>query len=145
LFGVVASGVRNVNFLILGGDLNFTLNANEVWGVKAKLNPHEDFFHSLLEDEGLVDLALCPLKPTWRNGREGVDGILKRLDRFMLNQVFMRERYRSRSWVINSIISDHNLIFLQVEGSDLLAKYPFKFHHAWLKEVDFKELVVTNW
>jgi len=83
------------------------------------------------------------LRPTWRNGREGSIGISKRLDRFLLNHMFMGDNYRSRSWTINSLISHHNPICLQVEGSKFLANFPFKFNHSWLKEAYFKEMVVS--
>jgi len=41
--GAEASGVLRSDYLILGGDLNITLNAMEVWGDKARLDFQADF------------------------------------------------------------------------------------------------------
>lgn len=37
------------NMIILGADLNFTLNAREVWGTKASLDSQADFFQNQFE------------------------------------------------------------------------------------------------
>jgi hypothetical protein len=42
--------------LIIGGDLNFTLSAREVWGGMARSDPLADYFANLLLIIGLVDL-----------------------------------------------------------------------------------------
>ena len=70
--------------LILAGDLNLTLNASEIWGTRAQLNPLGPFFSKLFSDHQLVDVAPPYVGPTWRNGRMGKDGISKRLDHYLL-------------------------------------------------------------
>ena len=117
------------------------MSAKEVWGAKASLDQQFVFFQIFFEDVGVVNLAPFPLRPTWRNGRVGEDGIAKRLDRFFLNEHFLGELFRSRAWTVNSLISYHNTICLQLQGTGYLPKFPFKFNHAWLKEPDFKSLV----
>jgi hypothetical protein len=42
------SGLLHEDNLIIGGDLNFTLSANEVWGATARTDPLADFIDSLL-------------------------------------------------------------------------------------------------
>jgi hypothetical protein len=68
--------------IILGGDLNFTIGASEVWGPNASVDPLGGFFSHLFMERGLIDLAPAQLKPTWRNKRSGDDRIAKRLDHF---------------------------------------------------------------
>lgn len=92
-----------------------------------------------------MDITPLVMKPTWRNGSASPAGIAKRLDRFLISDQLMEGAIRSRSWVISSRISDHNLVFLQLVGLDLSPKFPFKFNHAWLKEKDFKQLVEDCW
>jgi len=125
-----SSGALESDSLILGGDLNLTISSREVWGVNARLDPLADFFNDLFDAAGLVDVSPRQMRPTWRNGRVGDAGISKRLDIFFINHHFLEGKFRSRSWIINSLISDHNPVCLQLESSNFLSRYPFKFNHA---------------
>ena len=64
-------GLLNLPNLILAQDLNFTLGANDIWGMKAQLDPLASFFSQLIKDHSFVDLAPACAGPTWRNGRTG--------------------------------------------------------------------------
>jgi hypothetical protein len=55
--------------LILGGDLNFTIFAREVWGSYSRSDPLASYFNQLLQEEGLIDVEPVKFIPTWRNGR----------------------------------------------------------------------------
>ena len=70
--------------LILDADLNFTLNANDIWGKKALLDPLALFFSQLISDFNLVDISPTFVGFTWRNGRAWDDRISKRHDRFLI-------------------------------------------------------------
>ena len=50
-------GILNILNLVLGGDLNLTLNSSEIWGQKATPDPLTQHFLSLFDSVGLVDLA----------------------------------------------------------------------------------------
>ena len=50
--------------LIIGGDLNFTLGAHEIWGPKARTDPLALFFSNLLQNMNLIDLDPQKLKPS---------------------------------------------------------------------------------
>ena len=78
-------GLLSLPNLILVGDLNLTLNASEIWGTKAHLDPLGPFFSKLFSDHLLVDVAPSCAGPTWRNGRIGEEGISKRLNHFLLS------------------------------------------------------------
>jgi hypothetical protein len=74
---VVASGMLASKNLVLAGDLNFTVAANEVWGTKARLDPLAKYFQEIFKNYGLVDIVPLQHVPTWRNGREGTESIEK--------------------------------------------------------------------
>jgi hypothetical protein len=57
--------------LILAGDLNFTLNSDEIWGTTTLLDPLAPFFKDLFDNSPLVDVAPTELVPTWRNEEWG--------------------------------------------------------------------------
>ena len=82
---VASGGLLSLPNIILVGDLNLTLNASNIWGSRAQLDPLGPFFSKLFSDHHLVDVAPSCAGPTWRNGRIGEDGISKRLDCFLLS------------------------------------------------------------
>ena len=71
---------------IIGGDLNFTLGASEVWVSSAISDPLEDFFRSHMFRLDLFDIVPAKMNPTWRNRRTGEGRIAKRLDRFLVGE-----------------------------------------------------------
>jgi hypothetical protein len=131
--------------IIVGGDLNFTLSTREVWGIHARSDPLSDFFTSHIQSSGLVDVQPTKLTPTWRNGRARTDGIAKRLDHFLLDDSLFNNNFKVRSWVINSTISDHNPICLQLDSFSHNSKPPFKFNSTWIKDQDFASLIKQSW
>ena len=61
-------GILKKKNIILGGDLNFTLSAREVWGSSTCIDPLVDYFSRLISFEGLVDVEPPVLCLTWSNG-----------------------------------------------------------------------------
>jgi hypothetical protein len=55
-----------VDAVILGGDLNFSLGAIEVWGPREISDSLSEYFSHKLGEWGLIDVDLVKLKPTWR-------------------------------------------------------------------------------
>ena len=124
----------NEEGIIVGVDLNFTLSTREFWGDLARLDPLSDFFIGLIHSSSLLDFQPTKLTPTWRNGRDGNDGIVNRLDHFLLDDSLFNNNYKVRSWVINSTISDHTLICLQLDSFSDKSLPPFKFNSTWIKD-----------
>ena len=86
---VLRGGLLSAPNLILGGDLNLTMNAVETWGRRAVLDPLVSHFKCLFDSVGLLDISPNIIGPTWRNGRIGDDGIIKRLDHFLLSSALI--------------------------------------------------------
>lgn len=63
--------------------------------------PLGPFFIDLFRDNGLVNIEPVDMKPTWRNGRFGIEGIGRRLDRFYMLEdlVSLVNRFRSLIWI----------------------------------------------
>jgi hypothetical protein len=116
-----------------------------VWGSSARADPLSDYFSNMLQDVGLVDLPPTHLSPTWHNGRTGEVGISKRLDRFLLDGNLITSQCLFRTWTINSTISDHNPICLQIDFSRRKDCAPFKFNSSWISDPDFNSLIKSTW
>ena len=137
-------GLLKTTGLIIGGDLNFTISAREVWG-SARLDPDADYFHDIFRVAGLIDVEPAVIRPTWQNGRGGSDGIGKRLDWFIVDSDLLELAHSYRSWVVPSKISDHFPIVFQWELEGERIHYPFKFNATWLSMEDFDVFVKTLW
>ena len=61
---VADGGLLSLPNLVLAGDLNLTLNASEIWGPRAHLDPLGSFFTNLFSEHHLVDVAPSCAGPT---------------------------------------------------------------------------------
>lgn len=66
---VMECGILSEDNLIFGGDLNFTLARNEVWGSNTRLDELSNFLNQMILDFKMIDDHPWKLSPTWRNGR----------------------------------------------------------------------------
>jgi hypothetical protein len=117
----------------------------EIWGSRARPDPLANYFSSMFSSTNLVDIVPEVISPTWRNGRLGSDMISKGLERFFMNVDLLGSVHRFRSWVIKSLISNHNSVCLQFDNQKERSHYPFKFNLAWLHELDFNLLIQNTW
>jgi hypothetical protein len=61
----------------MGGDLNFSLGAMEVWSPRTSPNPLSNYFTHFIDLHGMLDLEPVKLQSAWRNGRVGDDRVAK--------------------------------------------------------------------
>ena len=87
-----------------------------------------DYFRTLIRDSGLIDLRPFVSGPTWRNGRSGGQCISKRLDRVLMAEPLSHFFQKFRVWHINSMISDHLPVCLQLDMEVEKVNYPFKYN-----------------
>ena len=125
---VLRGGLLSAPNLILGGDLNLTMNASESRGHKAILDPLAPHFKHFFDSAGLLDIAPHYTGPTWKNGRVGDEGIYKRLDHFLLSFALIPFLKRHGTWIQPADISDHLPICLEWNKSLASFNYPFKFN-----------------
>jgi hypothetical protein len=139
------SGLLSAGNLILAGDLNITLSAEEVWGSTNFSVSMADHLKAVFKSKNLVDIRPDRMVPTWRNGRQGSQAIAKRLDRCLISESLIISKDYYRSWVEYPFISDHVPIVFQMDIVPVNKIYPFKFNPSWLLDVDFKSLVYLVW
>jgi endonuclease/exonuclease/phosphatase family metal-dependent hydrolase len=112
------SGLLSIPNLVLGGDLNIILSAEEHWGGTYLPGHPEASYRSLFAANNLIDVQPTCLAPTWRNGRTGKDAIARRLDRFLVAETFLSSATRPSSWIEFPFVSDHAPILLTVNASE---------------------------
>ena len=122
---VLDGGIFSLPNLLLVGDLNLTLSSYEVWGTHAHLDLLSSYFLRLFSCNNMVDLCQYVPSPTWRNGRFGIDGISKRLDRFLV--------------LISSCPSSH-----LIDPGKLPLIYMITIPSAWNGVLDFPLIAILS-
>lgn len=107
-----ASEILDVENLLIAGDLNVTLNMDEIWGINKKKDPLAKRIKNELLSRNFVDILPPQVLPTWENGRIEKAYIAKRLDRFILHASLIDKLGVPFSSIENVFISDHRPILL---------------------------------
>lgn len=69
--------------IILGGILNLTVSSTKIWG-SHHVDPLVEYFNQLFKESSLTDICLVPISPTRRNKIKEEQGVVKRLDCFLI-------------------------------------------------------------
>jgi hypothetical protein len=88
-----------------------------------------------------MDVEPSSSNPAWRNNKQDMESISKRLDQFLVSNCILQSLDKYRTWVEHSGLSDHCPKFLQLRLQDNNPTNPFKFNSSWLGEVSFQNLV----
>ena len=131
--------------MVIGGDINVTLGAHEIWGPKSRVDPLTIFFSNLLQNIKMVDLDPQKLKPTWTNRRHGEDRIEKILDKFLMEESLLGRDLMFKQWVDSGVDSYHFPICLEILRNPKKLAIPFKFCVSWLKYEEILRLIQSNW
>ena len=89
-------------------------------------------FRDVVNECGLVDLGFVGYKFTWRGRRAG-GVVLERLDRAFASDSWLENNPATRVQHIRAHSSDHNRIFINLEGILACRNKPFRFEQMWLK------------
>ena len=89
--------VMSEESLIIGGDLNFTINNDEIWGDFSQVDKMGEFFVQKLEPLNLIDAEPTILNPTRRNNKKGGDIVSKCLDQFLVGSQFFQSMDRNHT------------------------------------------------
>jgi len=139
------SKLLQVENIILGGDLNFSLGYCESWSHSAQVDSLTDTISTLLEKHQWVDIPSARIQYTWSNNCSGDHSLARRLDRFLIKEAFLNSHPHIRQWVGTGGISDHWPIFLELSDTNQRIKSPFKFNASWLKDPSYIQLVSDYW
>jgi len=139
------SELLDMDSLMLAGDLNVTLNAEEVWGDGRKHDPLGDRLRKEFLHRNLVDIPQRKRMPTWDNKRMGSAFIAKRLDRFVIKSDIIEGWGLPLSFTGDDATSDHRPIFLVWKEVAPRFGYSFKFNRSHLEEQEFNDIIRKKW
>lgn len=139
------SKIFDIEFLLIAGDLNITLNMDEIWGSNKKKDPLADRIKNELLSRNWVDILPPKMLPMWENGRIENAYIAKRLDRFILHDSLIDEMGMLFSSIENVFISDHKSIMLGWREKGFRKGYSFKFNRSCLEDPKFNDMIIKSW
>lgn len=131
--------------IILGGDLNLTLSANEKKGGSIIRDQAREWVEDLMSTWELEDIKPVKGKYTWSNKRVGPGHIATRLDRFLVQSSFLVLGLNPDSTILPHSVSDHKPISLSRTTDNNLGPIPFRFNPRWIQEKSYPALVAKIW
>jgi len=117
--------------IILGGDFNLILHANEKRGGSLIPDPFRNQMENIMHVGDLIDVSPKNRKYTWSNHRLGSNNIMERLDWFLVNISLLSTFSTVNSSILPFSASDHYPITLALDTYYPLGPLPFKYNHIW--------------
>ena len=127
--------------IIVAGDLNITLAANEKKGGTPVRDPAREWVEDIILGWDLIDIKPVQGKFTWTNKRIGPGHIAAQLDRFLVQSSFLSFGLLASSKILPHCTSDHKPILLDLALEQDLGPIPFRFNPLWIQQEDFLQVV----
>eukprot|EP00253_Pinus_taeda_P008234 PITA_08234 len=130
--------------IILAGDFNMILHANEKRGGTFTHDPFRSQLEGIMTEHELVDIIPKNRKYTWSNRRMGPGNIMERLDRFLVNISLLSSFATGHTRILSSSASDHFPILLTLD-SPLLGPIPFRYNPLWRTNAAAEAIIEATW
>eukprot|EP00253_Pinus_taeda_P022073 PITA_22073 len=131
--------------VILAGDLNLVLHANEKRGGNFFPDPFRNQLEGIMSDHELMDIIPKNRKFTWNNRRLGPGNIMERLDRILVNISLLSTFADAHSKVLSSSVSDHFPVMLTLESNAHLGPIPFRYNPLWRNNAVVTDIIEGTW
>ncbi|KAJ9560946.1 hypothetical protein OSB04_006106 [Centaurea solstitialis] len=145
------SGLRKAKVLMgdkpwmVMGDFNSILFPHDGFGGCSRRNQSmEDFYHCI-EDVELFDIRYSGIQFTWIQKPKGDDGLLRKLDRIMVNTHFLQRFPDSSAQFLPHGISDHACGILDFPSLSRKVTRGFRFDNLLTENPAFIGLVAHEW
>ncbi|KAJ9542319.1 hypothetical protein OSB04_028825 [Centaurea solstitialis] len=140
-FSVVSS---NCPWAVLG-DFNATLQPDESMGGSNRRDIRMEEFLECLEDSSLFDIRFQGNFFTWAQKPTSGVGILRKLDRVLVNTDFSDSFHLSSARFLPRGISDHSPVILMIKHGRIRGRLPFRFDNFLAQRSDFLSIVSDAW
>ncbi|KAK4382268.1 hypothetical protein Sango_2888600 [Sesamum angolense] len=129
---------------IVMGDFNAVLDDSEVSGYAADTSASMAEFLECITESELTHLPFTGANFTWHNCSDGERSLWKRLDRMLVNEVWLVKWPQSKYISTHSRTSDHSPLILQGQDSRQNSSM-FRFENYMAKMVGFQRIVEEHW
>jgi len=130
--------------IILDGDLNIVLKADERKGVFFGNHTLRNQIEVIIEQQDLLDIKPKKGRYTWSNKLSADSHIAARIDRFLIHSNLLLEGKIVASRMLPNLALDHKLIMLSFEEEENLGPIPFRFNPLWIKNHGFEDIVENS-
>ena len=137
--------LQHLENIIVAGDLNVTVVANEKKGGSPVKDPAREWVEDIILGWDLIDIKPAKGKFTWTNKRIGPGHVAARHDRFLVQSSFLSLGLLASSKILPHCTSDHKPILLDLDLDQDLGPIPFRFSPLWIQHEDFLQVVVDSW
>ncbi|KAF5201511.1 Exo_endo_phos domain-containing protein [Thalictrum thalictroides] len=130
---------------ILLGNFNVCKEINEKLD-GSRLHPRDlNDFVTCLDDCGIEDIKATGALYTWSNRHEGIERIMCKLDRSLVNLQWCNTFNDVEGYFPPPGVSDHSPIILKWLSTDDKAQPPFRFFNHWVDHAEFRDIVLEAW
>ncbi|GJX00245.1 RNA-directed DNA polymerase, eukaryota, reverse transcriptase zinc-binding domain protein [Tanacetum coccineum] len=152
--GLESSDSKLISFMSFvyaaNSDFNVTLNAREYSAGIAHMSSDTMEFNDCMNQIEVDDLCCFGLYFTWTKNlhkvkKGNVTGILKKLDRVMVNDDFITTHPSAHAIFMPCLISDHSPVLLTMPNCSKRKKKSFKFPNYITHKKDFLIIVEKGW
>ena len=137
--------LQQLENIIVAGNLNVTLAANEKKGGTLVRDPSREWVEDIILGWDLIDIKPVKGKFAWKNKRLGPGHVAARLDRFLVHSSFLSMGLLASSKILPHCTSDHKPILLELALDQDLGPIPFRFIPLWIQHEDFLQVVSDSW
>ncbi|KAK4380902.1 hypothetical protein Sango_3019300 [Sesamum angolense] len=139
----LSNSIFDEPWLVLG-DFNTVIDDSEVCGQAADTSASMNEFRNCIMDAGLLQLPFTGCPYTWHNCSEGTRSLWKRLDRMLVNEVWL-ETWPSSSYT-SALPSTSDNSPLIINGANRAAYHSvFRFENYLAKQSGFLDSVKDIW
>ncbi|KAL3519686.1 hypothetical protein ACH5RR_017835 [Cinchona calisaya] len=127
------------------GDFNIIRFSSEKIGGSRTDSQAMDEFEDCIQQLDIEDIPYKGYLLTWCNGREGNARIYCKLDRILSNCAWHTQFPNAEVEFLDPLISDHSPGLVSIKEEFNAGPKPFKFHSFWMKHLQFKKILRSNW
>ena len=131
--------------LIVGGDLNLILKAEEKRGGNFQPHPNRETLEEIMEQCNLLDIPPKNGKYTWDNRRIGKANIKEMLDSILIQDIMVASYSRVSSKIIPSIASDQKPVLIELGMAKNYKPLPLRYNQLWGIHEAIKQEVEKIW
>ncbi|XP_020254007.1 uncharacterized protein LOC109831080 [Asparagus officinalis] len=130
---------------LVGGDFNAIINGDEKLGGAPTTGADTEDFQHFISSNQLVHIKTTGCYYTWNNKQEADTRVWSRLDRVLVNDLWILQYTTSQVDFLQPVCSDHSPALLTVGDDDFQGKKPFKIFKMWTKHTEYLSIVRSIW